>query len=393
MSDKLTPGDRKIGDEAHATEVTDSPLYPATALPEDVVAVASPGRLMWLKFREHKAALVSGLILLFFYTIAIFAPFVAPHDPREQDLDRIYMPPTKIHFVGPEGFSLRPFVYGVTQTLDPKTFDRVYTQVESERYPLRLFVRGAEYRLFGFIRSDLHLFGVENGGKLFVLGADSLGRDLLSRILYGSRISLSIGLVGVTLSIVIGLILGGVSGYYGGAADVLTQRGMEIIRSFPRIPLWMALSAALPPDWSPVKTYFGITVILSLIGWTGLARVARGKVLSLKTEDFVVAARISAASERRIIFRHLIPSFMSHIIAVMTLAIPGMIIGETALSFLGIGLRAPVISWGVLLNQAQSIHTLVIAPWLMIPGFFVIIVVLAFNFLGDGLRDAADPYQ
>jgi peptide/nickel transport system permease protein len=393
MSDKLTPVDRKIGDEAHATEVTDSPTDPVTALPEDVVAVASPGRLMWLKFREHKAALVSGVILLFFYIVAIFAPLVAPHDPREQDLDRINMPPTKIHFVGPQGFSLRPFVYGVEQTLDPETFDRIYTKVESERYSLRLFVRGAEYRLFGFIRSDLHLFGVEDGGKLFVFGADNLGRDLLSRILYGSRISLSIGLVGVTLSIVIGLILGGVSGYYGGTVDVLTQRGMEIIRSFPRIPLWMALSAALPPDWSPVKTYFGITVILSLIGWTGLARVARGKVLSLKTEDFVVAARISAASERRIIFRHLIPSFISHIIAVMTLAIPGMIIGETALSFLGIGLRAPVISWGVLLNQAQNIHTLVVAPWLMIPGFFVIIVVLAFNFLGDGLRDAADPYQ
>jgi peptide/nickel transport system permease protein len=393
MSSKLTPVDRKAGDKAKASEVNDSIARGPEGLPDDLVAVASPGRLMWLKFREHKAALVSGILLLVCYVVAIFAPFFAPYDPRRQDLDRINMPPTTIHFVGSEGFSGRPFVYGVEQTLDQETFDRIYTEVETQRYPLKLFVRGDEYRLFGFIRSDLHLFGVEEGGKVFLFGADSLGRDLLSRIIYGSRISLSIGLVGVTLSILIGLVLGGISGYYGGTVDVLMQRSMEVIRSFPRIPLWMALSAALPPDWSPVKTYFGITVILSLIGWTGLARVARGKVLSLKTEDFVVAARISAASERRIIFRHLIPSFISHIIAVMTLAIPGMILGETALSFLGIGLRAPVISWGVLLNQAQNIHTLVIAPWLMIPGFFVIIVVLAFNFLGDGLRDAADPYQ
>tara|TARA_B100000700_G_scaffold319285_1_gene414167 strand:- start:742 stop:1617 length:876 start_codon:yes stop_codon:yes gene_type:complete len=286
-----------------------------------------------------------------------------------------------------------PFVYKIKGFRHPETLRKYYVEDESKTYPVQLFVRGETYRFLGLFETDIHLFGVEEGGTLFLLGTDHLGRDLLSRIIYGSRISLTIGLIGVSLSFVFGLVIGVVSGYYGGWIDNIIQRGIEILRSFPSIPLWMALAAALPASWSPLQVYMGITVVLSLIGWTGLARQVRGKILSLREEDFAMAALLAGASRWRIMTRHLLPSFMSHIIVSLTLAVPSMILGETSLSFLGLGLRPPVTSWGVLLKEAQNVQAVAFQPWLLTPVIFVIITVLAFNFVGDGLRDAADPYS
>jgi len=274
-----------------------------------------------------------------------------------------------------------------------ETLQRIYTTDQSKRVYLNFFVRGSEYRLLGLIKSDIHLFGSADGTPIFLFGTDNLGRDLFSRIMYGSQISLSIGLVGVFISLILGLILGGLSGLLGGWVDSAIQRTIEILMSIPSIPLWMALSAALPPHWPQIRVYFGITVILSVLGWTGIARVVRGKFLALREEDYVLAARTFGASNWRIIVRHLIPSFMSYVIVNVTLSVPGMIMGETALSFLGLGMQAPAVSWGVLLQDAQNIRSVALYPWLLIPGIFVVIVVLAFNFLGDGLRDAADPYS
>lgn len=352
---------------------------------------ASQWQLMWWNFRKHKLAMVAGIVIIIMYLGAMFAEFVAPYDPSIRHRGYNQAPPQRVHFRDENGLSLRPFVYGYTQELDKRTFDRVFIINKQEKHPIRFFVRGDRYKLWGLVETDLHLFGVERG-TLFLFGTDKLGRDLFSRIIYGGRISMSVGLVGVFLGLVLGLIVGGISGYYGGVIDNLIQRGMEILRCFPQIPLWMALSAALPDYWTPIQVYFTITIILSVLSWTNLARVTRGFVLSLKNEDFVMAARLSGTSEAMIIARHLIPSFISHIIAVLTLAIPGMILGETALSFLGIGIRPPAISWGVLLQDAQNIHAIAKTPWQIIPIFFVIVFVLAFNFLGDGLRDAADPY-
>lgn len=361
-----------------------------TTTAEEKIFYATQWQLMWLKFKKHRIAMAAGIIIIFMYLVAIFAPFVAPYDPDTRHRNAALVPPTKIRFIDENGFSFRPFIHPIKQEVDFTTFQRIYVEDTSRRLPIRFFVRGEEYKLFG-ITTNIHLFGVDEGA-IFLFGTDRLGRDMFTRIIYGSRISMSIGLVGVFLSLVLGLIFGGISGYYGGIVDGIIQRVIEVLRSFPTIPLWMALSAALPPDWSPVKVYLGITVILSLIGWTSLGRQVRGLVLSIKNEDFVVAARLAGTSEPKIILTHLIPSFMSHIIASITLSIPNMILSETSLSFLGIGLRPPVISWGTLLQQAQNVHSIVMAPWLLIPGLFVIIFVLVFNFLGDGLRDAADPY-
>ncbi len=358
------------------------------------IYVASQWQLMWWRFRKHHLAMAAGLIVLCFYLVAIFADVLATTDPELSDAKRSLMPPQRIHWF--DGWSLRPHVYAVKGARDPKTFKRVYQVDPSQKIPVYVWAHGFPYKLFGLIPMNHHLLGVGAGYEadqtLFILGTDVQGRDLWSRLLYATRISVSIGLVGVALSLFLGVLLGGLSGFYSGWVDTLIQRVIEIFRSIPTIPLWMGLAAALPRDWSILQVYFAITIIISLLGWTELARVVRGRFLALREEDFVVAARLAGCSQMRIIFVHMVPSFTSHIIAATTLALPAMIISETSLSFLGLGLRPPAVSWGVLLQQAQNVQTVAISPWLMLPAIPVIIAVLAFNFLGDGLRDAADPY-
>ncbi len=361
---------------------------------EKDIYVASQWKLMWWRFRKHKLAILAGVVLIMLYSMAILAPFLSPYDPHQKSLAYKQAPIQKIHFVGENGFSLRPFVYPLASEMDMESFETIYKINKSKEYPLYFFVRGYNYNFFGLFQSNLHLFGTgEEKVPVHLFGTDRLGRDLFTRILYGARISLSIGLIGVFISLFLGILIGGLGGYYGGTIDLFIQRVIEILRSIPQLPLWMGLSAAIPSSWPPLRVYFSITIILSLVGWTGLARVVRGKFLSLREEDFVVAAKLAGRNQLEIIFLHMLPSFLSHIIASLSLAIPAMILGETSLSFLGIGLQPPIISWGVLLKKAQNIHTIAMAPWLMTPGIFIIITVLAFNFLGDGLRDAADPYS
>ena len=362
---------------------------------EEKIYVAPPWRLMWWRFRRHRMAVVSAVVLTCFYFVAIFCEFVAPYDPEEFFVKYKMAPPTRIHVRDAEGRWHLPFVYRIERTVDKETMRSTFAEDTSTRYPIRFFVHGHRYKLCGLVVTDIHLFGLlverkEQG--VFLLGADRMGRDLFSRLCYGARLSLSIGLVGVFLSLILGVVLGGLSGYYGGTLDVIIQRAIELIRTIPSIPLWMALSAALPANWPVVRVYFGITVILSLIGWTWMARVVRGRFLALREEDFVLAARLVGSGEMRIILRHMVPSFLSYIIASLTIAIPNMILGETGLSFLGLGLRPPAISWGVLLQEAQNVRSLALSPWVLTPALAVIISVLAFNFVGDGLRDAADPY-
>jgi peptide/nickel transport system permease protein len=360
-------------------------------MPEEILN-ASQWRLMWLKFLRHRVAVWAGIVILCLYFIAAFCEFLAPYGRDTRNVDMAYAPPQVIRFVSEEGLHLRPFVYGMEGFRHRETRRKYFVENQEVRYPLQLFVRGDSYRFWGVIRTDLHLFGVEQPGTLHLLGTDKMGRDLLSRIFYGARVSLTIGLIGVAASFVLGLGIGSLSGFYGGRIDNIIQRIIEVILSFPTIPLWMALAAALPPSWSPLQIYLGITIVLSLIGWTGLARQVRGKILALREEDFATAATLAGASRTRVMFRHLLPSFMSHIIVSLTLALPSMILGETALSFLGLGLRPPVTSWGVLMVEAQNVQALAAHPWLLSPVLFVIVAVLAFNFVGDGLRDAADPY-
>jgi peptide/nickel transport system permease protein len=361
--------------------------------PEARVLVASQWQLMWWKFRKHKLAKSAGVVLILFYGVAALCEFVAPHDPHRMDTRYIHAPPQSVRLFDDEGgFHLRPFVYRSIQHRDPVTLRLSYVEDRSTRYPIYLFVEGDRYDLWGQFEWRRHLFGLEGGERMFLLGADRMGRDLVSRIAYGARISLSIGLVGISISFVLGLTLGGISGYFGGRIDDVIQRVIEFIMGIPGLPLWMTLSAALPPDWPIIRVYFGITIILAFVGWTGLARVVRGRFLALREEDFVMAARLAGAREGRIIAKHMVPSFLSYIIAALTLAIPQMILGETALSFIGLGLRSPAISWGVLLQDAMNIRAVAHFPWLLLPGIFIIVAVLAFNFLGDGLRDAADPY-
>lgn len=370
----------------------------ATPLAEEgSVSIASPRQLMWWKFRKHKVAVASTIVLIVMYLLALFAGFVSPYDPNEYNASYKYVPPMVFGLVDGEGnFTFRPGVYGITQERDPETLRITYETDYATWYPLHFFVKGNSYTMLGFIESDIHLFGLgeeADGMPVYVLGSDRLGRDMFSRITYGSQVSLSIGLVSVFLSLVLGIVLGGISGYYGGLVDNIIQRIIELIRSVPSLPLWMALSAALPSEMPIEQRYFGITIILSVIGWTSLGRQVRGRFLALRTEDFVLSARLSGASDLRIIIRHMVPSFTSHIIASLTLSIPGIILAETSLSFLGLGLRQPAISWGVLLQEAQNIRTVALSPWLLLPGLSVVIAVLAFNFLGDGLRDAADPFS
>ena len=355
--------------------------------------IASQWQLMWRKFRRHRLALAGGIILGILYVMAALGGFFSPYDANQYS-DHPFTPPQRIRFVDAEGtIHLRPFVYHLKQSLDMSTLARVYKQDTTRKYFLKLFTRGFEYRLFGLVKADIHLIGVDPPGSVHLFGTDLLGRDLFSRNVYGAGISLTIGLIGVSLSFFLGCLLGGLSGYFGGKVDTVIQRVIEFLLSMPQIPLWMALSAALPVHWSPIKIYFGITIVLSIVGWTGLARIVRGRILAIRTADFALAAKISGAGEIQILFKHLLPSFFSYLIVHLTLAIPRMILGETALSSLGLGIQPPAISWGTLLKDGQDIRSLALYPWLLIPGLFVIVVVLAFNFLGDGLRDAADPYR
>lgn len=353
--------------------------------------------LMWGNFLKHKLARIGLVVLIVFYIIAIIPKFIAPFNPQFKFVKDgfVYTPPQKIRFIDDEGrFHLRPFTYKYKSKLNINTFQRELTVDKSKRYPIYFLVHGPEYKLWGLFNTDIHLFGTgREDVPLFLLGTNEIGQDMFSRIIFGFRISLSIGLVGVLLSTIIGIILGGISGYFSGIADLIIQRIIEILMSIPGIPLWMALAAAIPSEWSSLQIYFCITIILSLRGWTGMGRRIRSKLISLRREEFVMAAQSYGASHFRIILSHLVPNFFSYIIVSLTLAIPGMIIGETSLSFLGIGLRPPIVSWGVLLKEAQSFQNVVEYPWLMAPGFFVVIAVLAFNFVGDGLQDAADPYQ
>ncbi|AZO36870.1 ABC transporter permease subunit [Mesorhizobium sp. M2A.F.Ca.ET.037.01.1.1] len=353
---------------------------------------ASQLRLMWWKFRRHRLALMSGIFLVALYLGILICEFLAPYNLHTRNMDYIYSPPQQVHLFH-NGQFVGPFVYGRQMTLDMDTLKRNYMDKQDDVQRIRFFCKGDSYRFWGLIEGDRHLVCPAENGQLFLAGTDRLGRDVLSRIIYGARISLTIGLVGIAFSFVLGIVIGGLAGYHGGMSDLIVQRIIEVLQSIPSIPLWLALAAIMPITWSPILIYFGITVILGLLHWTGLARAVRSKLLALREEDYVLAAQLMGASSSRIIRRHLIPGFMSHLIATATISIPGMILGETALSFLGLGLRAPITSWGILLTEARSVSVIAFYPWLLLPILPVILVILAFNFLGDGLRDAADPYK
>ena len=385
-----------MADPSLALDPASAPVPgPIAAAPEKQrIYVASQWQLMWWRFRKHRVAMVSGVVVIGFYLVVLGADFLAYADPNASEAQRSLMPPQAIHLF--DGWRFRPHVYGVKGVRDQRSFRRVYQTDPSQKIPIRFFAEGFEYRFLGLIPTTRHLIGVDPpldaSRTIFLLGTDVQGRDLWSRLMFGTRISLTIGLCGVAVSLVLGVVLGGLSGFYGGFIDTVIQRVIEILRSIPTIPLWMGLAAALPRDWTILQVYFAITIIISVLGWTDLARVVRGRFLAMREEDFVVSARLVGCTQMRTIFVHMVPSFMSHIIAATTLALPAMIVSETALSFLGLGLRPPAISWGVLLQQAQNVQTVAISPWLMLPAVPVIVVVMAFNFLGDGLRDAADPY-
>ncbi|MHA1190543.1 MAG: ABC transporter permease [Alphaproteobacteria bacterium] len=376
--------------------VLDEPFDPLSIeklTPEqERIYFASQLKLMWWKFRQHRMAVWSGIFLLLIYGSILISEFLAPHGLSVRHEKFIFAPPQGIHLFH-EGKFVGPSIHGLSFKLNMETLSREYTTDTAKSIPLSFLCKGDSYRFWGMFEADRHLVCAPKGAPFFLLGTDRLGRDVLSRIIYGARISLTIGLIGITVSFLLGISIGGAAGYYGGFVDLIVQRIIEVLQSIPSIPLWLALAAIMPASWSPILVYFGITIILGLIDWTGLARAVRSKLLSLREEDYVLAARLIGASPRRIVLRHLVPGFMSHLIASATITIPTMILGETALSFLGLGLRPPVTSWGVLLNEAQNINVVALYPWLMLPVVPVIFVILAFNFFGDGLRDAADPYK
>lgn len=384
-----------------AAPVAVPPSGSPTAAPfgglEPEAAHASPWTLIGRRFARHRLAQASLHLLVVLYLLAGFAEFFSPYSAHWRDLAHAYCPPQLPRFSFAHGLHVPAMVRHV----DPITFKRSYTEDAAQPIKLGFFVKGEPYRLWGLIPFDRHFFGVRNPTPLadgatptfFFLGSDKFGRDVLSRLIDGARISLSVGLVAIAVTFLLGVTIGGLSGYIGGATDNIIQRLIEIVNAFPQLPLWLALGAVLPPDWSPLAVYFAITVVLSLLGWTALARVVRGKILSLREEEYAVAARLLGASHARILFRHLLPGFTSHIIVVLTMSVPAMILGETSLSFLGLGLRAPIVSWGVMLQDCMSIQTVANYPWLLFPVVFIVVTVLCFNFLGDGLRDAADPYS
>lgn len=360
----------------------------------DKVDVLSIRQLMWLRFKRNRLALFGAWFLLFMYLVALFASFLAPYGVRTTHDEFASAAPHLPRFFDQAGnFHLRPFVYGLDSAIDPQTFRKIYTPNPEEHYPVRFFAKGVEYKLWGLFETSYHLFTVDEPGKIFLLGTDRQGRDLFSRILFGAQVSLTVGLVGVLLSLVIGTILGVATGYFGGIFDNVVQRIVEVLLAFPQIPLWLALASLVPPTWSSVQVFFGISVVLSLVNWGGLARQVRGMVYALREEDYVTAARYTNCGSWRIITRHLLPNTLSHVLVVATLSIPSMILGETALSFLGLGIRPPMTSWGLLLNEAQHVRVLLQQPWLLTPAIFVVATIISFNFLGDGLRDAADPFR
>lgn len=359
---------------------------------EEEYYLASQWTLMRRKFKKHKLAMASLWVLGFLYFVALFGNFIAPYNLVAYNSKIVNAPPTKIHMFH-EGKYIGPFVYGIKMERDPVSKRKMYIENKDEIYKIKWFTHGSEYKLFGLIKTDIHLFGVEEGGVVLLMGADSMGRDLFSRMILGSQVSLTVPFAGAIISFVLGIIIGGIAGYFGGAIDSVISRIIEVLSALPTIPLWMALSASIPPDIPVVRVYLYITIIVSFISWTGLARIVRGKFISMRKEDYIMAARIAGVSTWKIIIKHMVPGFMSYLIVSLTLGIPGMIIGETSMSFLGLGIRSPATSWGVLLQEAQEITSIAMHPWKLIPLFAVIITVLAFNFIGDGLRDAADPYK
>ncbi|MDZ5077269.1 ABC transporter permease [Nesterenkonia sp. HG001] len=389
MTQPFSPGgESKLPAPATTAQETDRP---DTDTPD--VALASQWKLIWWGFKRHKLAMFCGGITLLIYLVAVFAPFLAPYSGTYHNSDYTYAPPQTVQLFDEGSFS--PHVHGYSLEQDPDTLALTFELDEEQHVPIGMFVRGEEYELLGFIPWDRHLIGPvdADGPPMYLMGADANGRDVLSRIIHGTTISMSIGLVGVLLSLGLGVVLGGISGYFGGRIDNAIQRLIELIMSIPTIPLWMALFAAVPDSWSPVQRYFALTVVISLVGWVGMAREVRGKFFAVRNEDYVTAAIADGAGGGRVMFRHMLPSFTSHIIANLSLSIPTIILAETALSFIGLGLQPPTVSWGVLLQEAQNIRAVSTAPWILIPGIPVVVTVLAMNFFGDGLRDAADPYK
>lgn len=389
MATGITPGPAASGTDEQA------PLG-AEATDRSEIAEASQAKLVWAAFKKHKLAMIGTVVTLFLYFVALFVEFLAPFSTGKFDPEYTYAPPQRLHIVDTSGgeWDWGLYVNGYKTRMDPETLELFFEPDPNKKIPVQLFAKGEEYKMWGIIPWDRHLIGPKNPDHpMYLLGADRNGRDLFSRMVHGTRISMTIGLVGVGMAFFLGIVLGGVSGYFGGKIDTIIQRLVEFFMSIPTLPLWLGLAAALPADWGPLRRYFAITVILAIIAWTDLARVVRGRFLSLREEEFVTSAHLDGNPQPRVIFRHMLPSFTSHLIASLTLSIPAMILAETSLSFLGLGLQPPVVSWGVLLNDAQNIRTISTAPWLMLPGLAVIVAVLSMNFAGDGLRDAADPYK